>query len=71
LAGARSLVIGQRGIDFKAKRGDVTVMGRKQAIKAGRRKKRGSKKVKMPQVEFDLEAIKEIKKRKKRSKQRR
>jgi hypothetical protein len=27
---------------------------------------RGSKKVKMPQIEFDLEAIKEIKKRKKR-----
>ena len=46
-------------------------MGGKQAIKAGKRKKGGSKKVKMPQVEFDLEAIKEIKKRKKRSKQRR
>lgn len=41
-------------------------MGGKQG---GRRKKRGSKKVKMPQVEFDMEAIKEIKKRKKRSRE--
>ncbi len=37
----------------------------------GRRKKAGPKKVKMPQVEFDLEAISEIRRRKKRSKQRR
>jgi hypothetical protein len=44
-------------------------MGGKQAIKAGRRKKGGSKKVKMPQVQFDMEAIKEIKKRKKRSRE--
>ena len=44
-------------------------MGGKQAIKAGRRKKRGANKVKMPQVEFDMEAIKEIKKRKKRSRE--
>ena len=34
----------------------------------GRRKRGGSKKVKMPQVKFDFKAIKEIKKRKKRSK---
>lgn len=39
-------------------------------MRVGRRKRRGSKKVKMPQVEFDLEAIKEIKKRKKRSQKR-
>jgi hypothetical protein len=38
-------------------------------MRVGRRKRGGSKKVKMPQVEFDLEAIK-IKKRKKRSKER-
>jgi hypothetical protein len=36
-----------------------------------RRKKLGRKKTKVPQVEVDMEAIKEIKKRKKRSKQRR
>jgi len=45
------------------------VIGRKQEMRIGRRKKGGSEKVKMPQVGFDLEAIKEIKKRKKRSKQ--
>lgn len=59
-------------IDFKAKRGEVTVIGQEQTIKAGRRKKGGSKKVKMPQVEFDMETIKEkIKRRKKKSKERR
>jgi hypothetical protein len=58
-------------IDFKAKRGEVIVIGRKQAMRVGRRRKVGSKKVKMPQVEFDLGAIKEIKKRKKRSQKRR
>ena len=36
-------------------------------MKGERRKKRGSKKVKMPYIELDLEAIWEIKKRKKRS----
>jgi len=39
-------------------------------MKVEGRKKRGAKKVEMPQVEFDLEAIKKIKKRK-RSKVRR
>ena len=39
------------------------VIVRKQMIK-------GRKKKKMPQVEFDMEAIREIKKRKKRSKKR-
>ena len=39
------------------------VIGRKQVI-------RRRKKVKMPDVDFDLEAIKEIKKRKKRTKRR-
>ena len=39
------------------------VIGRKQV-------KRGAKKVKMPRVEFDMKAIKEIKKRNKRSKKR-
>jgi hypothetical protein len=34
-----------------------------------RRKRGGSEKVKMPKIEFNLEAIKEIKKRKKRSKE--
>lgn len=34
-------------------------------------KRRGSKKVKMPRVEFDMDTIKEIKKRKKRSRKRR
>jgi hypothetical protein len=33
--------------------------------------KRGAKKVKMPRVEFDMNAIKEIKKRNKRSQKRR
>jgi hypothetical protein len=37
-------------------------------MRVGRRKRGVSKKVKMPQIEFDMEAIKEIKKRKKRSK---
>jgi len=36
--------------------------------RVGKRKRGGSKKIKMPQIEYDLEAIKEIKKRKKRSK---
>ena len=36
-----------------------------------RSKRGGSKKVKMPRIEFNLEAVKEIKKRKKRSKERR
>jgi len=43
---------------------EVMVIRRKQAI-------RGRKKGKMPQVEFDMEAIKEIKKRRKRSHKRR
>jgi hypothetical protein len=47
----------------------VMVIGRKQEMRIGRRKRGGSKKIKMPQVEVDMEAIKEIKKRKKRSKQ--
>ena len=38
------------------------VIGRKQGNRGG------SKKVKMPRVEFDMKAIKEIKKRRKRSK---
>ena len=33
-------------------------------MKVGGRKKRGAKKTKMPEVEFDLEAIRKIKKRK-------
>jgi hypothetical protein len=33
--------------------------------------KKGAKKVKMPRVEFDMKAIKEIKKRRKRSKRKR
>jgi hypothetical protein len=37
-------------------------------MKVGK-KKRDPKKGKMPQIEFDLEAIKEIKKRKKRSRE--
>ena len=44
-------------ISFEAKRGEVVVIKRKQVI-------RGAKKVKMPRVEFDMDAIKEIKKRK-------
>ena len=36
-----------------------------------RQVKRGAKKVKMPRIEFDLKAIKEIKKRNKRSQKRR
>jgi hypothetical protein len=40
-------------------------------MRVERRKRGGSKKVKMPRVEFDMEAIKEIKKRRKRSKKRR
>ena len=35
-------------------------------MKVGRRKKRGSEKVKMPYIEFDLEAIWEVKSRKKK-----
>jgi hypothetical protein len=51
-------------INFEAKRGEVVVVGRKQII-------RGRKKGKMPRVEFDMKAIKEIKKRRKRSQKRR
>jgi len=40
-------------------------------MRVRRRKRGGSKKVKMPQVDFNLEAIREIRKRKKRSKERR
>ena len=40
-------------------------------IKRKQLKRGGSKKVKMPRVEFDMDAVKEIKKRKKRSKERR
>lgn len=47
-------------IGFEGKRGEVMVIRRKQ-------KKRGAKKVKMPRVEFDMGAIKGIKKRNKRS----
>jgi hypothetical protein len=36
-----------------------------------RAKRGGSEKIEMPRIEFDMETIKEIKKRKKRSKQRR
>ena len=43
---------------------EVMVIGRKQVI-------RRRKKVKMPRVEFDMEAIREIKKRKKRTKEER
>jgi hypothetical protein len=38
-------------------------------MRVGKRKKAGAKKVEMPQVEFNLKAIREIKKRNKRSKQ--
>jgi len=51
-------------IDFKVKREEVMVIKRRQV-------KRGAKKVKMPRIEFDLKAIKEIKKRNKRSQKRR
>ena len=51
-------------ISIEAKREEVMVIRRKQVIG-------GSKKVKMPRVEFDMDAIKEIKKRRKRSKKRR
>jgi hypothetical protein len=51
-------------IDFEAKREGVMVIRRKQV-------KRGRKKEKMPRVEFDMKAIKEIKKRNKRSQKRR
>jgi len=40
-------------------------------MRVGRRKRGGSKKVKVPQIEFNLDSIEEIKKRKKRSKKRR
>ena len=43
-------------IDVEAKRGEVIVIARK--------------KVKMPKVEFDMKVIKEIKKRRKRPKER-
>jgi len=43
---------------------EVMVIRRKPVI-------RGRKKVKMPHVEFDMKAIREIKKRRKRSKKRR
>jgi hypothetical protein len=52
-------------IDFEVKGGEVMVIRRKQG------KRGGSKKVKMPRVEFDMEAIKEIKKRRKGSQKRR
>jgi hypothetical protein len=55
----------------KVKRGEVVIITRKQEMKVGRRKRRDFKKAKMPKIEFDLGAIKEIKKRKKRSKKRR
>jgi hypothetical protein len=44
-------------------------MGEKRRKRPGRKK--GEKYSKMPQVEFDMDAIKEIKKRKKRPTQRR
>ncbi len=50
---------------MKVKREEVMVIKRNQG------KSRGSKKVKMPRVEFDMDAVKEIKKRKKRSQKRR
>ena len=54
--------------DFESKRREeVIVIRRRQEMKGERRKKRGSKKVKMPYIELDLEAIWEIKKRKKGS----
>jgi len=37
-------------------------------MRVGERKKAGAKKVEMPQVEFNLKAIREIKRRNKRSK---
>ena len=40
-------------------------------MRVGKRKKGGAKKVKMPRVKFDMKAIKEIKKRRKRSQKRR
>ena len=52
---------GNVGIDFESKRKGVMVIKRKQ-VKMG-----GSKKVKMPRVEFDMDTVKEIKKRKKGS----
>ncbi len=39
-------------------------------MKVGRKKRRVRKKVETPKLDFDMEAIKEIKKRKKRSKKR-
>jgi hypothetical protein len=53
-------------IDFEVKRGEVIVKKMRE-----RRKGAGRKKEKMPRVEFDMEAIKEIKKRRKRSQKRR
>ena len=53
-------------IDFKVKRGEVIVKKMRE-----RRKGAGRKKVKMPRVEFDMGAIKEIKKRRKRSQKKR
>lgn len=58
-------------IEFDGKRGEVIVIGRKQVIRVVKRKRGGSEKVKMPKIEFNLEAIKEIKKRKKRSQKKR
>ena len=49
-------------IGFEVKRGEVIVKKMRE-----RRKGAGRKKEEMPQVEFDMEAIKEIKKRRKRS----
>jgi hypothetical protein len=51
-------------ISFEAKGGEGMVIRRKQVI-------RGRKKEKMPHVEFDMKAIQEIKKRRKRSQKRR
>ena len=52
------------GISFEVKTKEVMVIKRKQV-------KRGAKKVKMPHVEFDMKAIKKIKKRRKGSQKRR
>jgi hypothetical protein len=50
-------------IDLEVKRGEVILKEMRK-----RRKGAGRKKVKMPRVEFDMKAIKEIKKGRKRSK---
>ena len=49
---------GVEWVDFKFMREEVTIIGRNQ-------KKRGRKKGQMPKVDFDLKAIRKIKKRKK------